>query len=387
MGENLMYESDANVEVFTIENAPYTKNGRTMVPVRIISERFGATVEWLDETKQVTISKDGQYIVLALGSNIAMVNGTEYALDAAPEEFNGRTMVPVRFISEALGMHVEYVEATQQVLISNEPVIMKINGIDVHLSDFKSAYAFTKNVLGKNDTRACVDFLIQAFKEIYAASTYLNYMDIYPPESYAKEVESSIAPYRQVIYQTALTAPIAKLLAHDYFLTDFVYSYTKTEEAISDVLNVYHSEYVTAKHILILKENGNNAPALEKAQSILNRINSGEDFDALMIEYSQDPDLEKYQDGYTFTRGQMVPEFEQVAFALKEGQVSDIVETDSGYHIIKRVHLAEIDHDILEYVTELAVKNIYGKIVKYAVSTAQVSIYNTPEEIVALLEK
>lgn len=387
MNEKVMYESDDKVDSFVIENAPYTKNGRTMVPVRIISERFGATVEWLEETKQVVITKDGQVIVLALGSDIATVNGITYNLDASPEEINGRTMVPVRFISEALGMNVDYVESTQQVLITDDPVIMTVNGIDVHFSDFQSAYAFAKYVQGIGDTRACVDFVVDGFKEIYASSTYLNYMGIYPPEYYVKEVETSLAPYRQTIYQTALTAPIAKLLAHDYFLTDFVYNYSRTDEAFSEALSLYHSEYVTVKHILISANDGNKTQALEKAKLILARINSGEDFDTLMAEYSEDPRLINHPDGYTFTKGQMVPEFEKASFALKEGQVSGIVETGNGYHIIKRVQLAEIDHDNLEYVMELSARSIYNKIVNTATNSAKVNVYKTPEELVALLEE
>ena len=81
--------------------------------------------------------------------------------------------------------------------------------------------------------------------------------------------------------------------------------------------------------------------AKEKAEDIYERILAGEDFDTLMHEYSEDPGLATQPDGYTFGKGQMVPEFEEAAYALEIGEVSEIVESDFGYHIIKLVDRIE----------------------------------------------
>ena len=81
--------------------------------------------------------------------------------------------------------------------------------------------------------------------------------------------------------------------------------------------------------------------AREKAEDIYNRILAGEDFDKLMHEYSEDPGLQTNPDGYTFGKGQMVPEFEEAAYALEVGEVSEIVETQYGYHIIKLIDKIE----------------------------------------------
>jgi foldase protein PrsA len=76
--------------------------------------------------------------------------------------------------------------------------------------------------------------------------------------------------------------------------------------------------------------------ARKRAESILARIRAGEDFAKLASEFSEDPGSKsKGGDLDYFSRGQMVPEFEAAAFALKPGEVSQLVETQFGFHIIK----------------------------------------------------
>jgi foldase protein PrsA len=98
-----------------------------------------------------------------------------------------------------------------------------------------------------------------------------------------------------------------------------------------------------AKHILISTVDDMQNPLSKEeqdqkkklAEEIYNKIINGEDFDTLMHQYSEDPGLQSNPDGYTFGPGEMVPEFEQGAFALEKGQVSKPILSQFGYHIIK----------------------------------------------------
>ncbi len=99
------------------------------------------------------------------------------------------------------------------------------------------------------------------------------------------------------------------------------------------------TEQVQASHILINidphADASQKAEARKKIEKIKERLQKGEDFAALAKEFSQCPSNAKGGDLGYFRRGQMVPPFEQAAFALKPGTISDIVETKFGYHLIK----------------------------------------------------
>jgi len=92
----------------TVDAAPEIVDGRTFVPIRFIAETFGSTVTWLPETKGVTIVLGDTTIGLQIGNATAVINGTIIALDAAPYIKNSRTMVPLRVITESFGGNVAW---------------------------------------------------------------------------------------------------------------------------------------------------------------------------------------------------------------------------------------------------------------------------------------
>ena len=109
----------------TIDAAPYIKDSRTLVPIRFISETIGASVDWNDKTKEVTIRTLDKTILLKINSPTAYVNGKQIPIDkdnpkVVPVITNGRTFVPVRFVSEALGATVEWNSQTKEIKITME---------------------------------------------------------------------------------------------------------------------------------------------------------------------------------------------------------------------------------------------------------------------------
>ena len=98
---------------------PIILNDRTMVPFRGIMESLGLNVEWIDETKTVIAQNSKAKIVLTIGSTLAYVNDVAYTLDAAPVIIQGRTLVPVRFISESVDMDVQWNSVASVVFINS----------------------------------------------------------------------------------------------------------------------------------------------------------------------------------------------------------------------------------------------------------------------------
>jgi hypothetical protein len=93
-------------------------NGRTFLPLRAISEALGATVDWIAETQGITVTLGDNTIGLQVGNTSAVVNGTVMTLDAAPYIKNNRTMVPFRVIAEGLGATVEWDPALRIVTVT-----------------------------------------------------------------------------------------------------------------------------------------------------------------------------------------------------------------------------------------------------------------------------
>ena len=100
------------------DQPPIAENGRTLVPLRAIFEALGASVEWDGTTQTVTSRKDSTIITLQLGSSEMYVNGKIVRLDVPAKAINGRTLVPVRAISEAFGCTVTWDGNTQTVYIT-----------------------------------------------------------------------------------------------------------------------------------------------------------------------------------------------------------------------------------------------------------------------------
>ncbi|UOF91517.1 TolC family protein [Fodinisporobacter ferrooxydans] len=104
-------------KVQAIQPQPVIENGYTLVPLRSIFEKLGATVSWDAPSQTVTIAKDTKRIQIAVNSDFAVINGSNVKIDQPVQLVNNRAMIPLRFVSEALGADVEWDGVNRTVLI------------------------------------------------------------------------------------------------------------------------------------------------------------------------------------------------------------------------------------------------------------------------------
>lgn len=98
---------------------PVVKAGRTLIPVRAVTQGLGATVDWDGEAGIVTITKDGVSVVIILGSYDITVNGEKVSLDVPAQIINNRTFVPLRFLGQVFKYKVNYNKDTGDIDIDD----------------------------------------------------------------------------------------------------------------------------------------------------------------------------------------------------------------------------------------------------------------------------
>lgn len=135
-GSGTGYAADNQVRLFLNrmellpEVSPRIVNNLTLVPVRIISEELGAQVSWNQEKQQVTIKRDGTLLQLAINNPVASVNGAAFKLETAPILDSGTTLLPVRFVTENLGMDVQWDNLTRSVFLFDKSNSIPVSGAE-----------------------------------------------------------------------------------------------------------------------------------------------------------------------------------------------------------------------------------------------------------------
>ncbi|MDO7906967.1 copper amine oxidase N-terminal domain-containing protein [Paenibacillus sp. JX-17] len=109
--------------------APTMIGNRTLVPLRAIFEALNAEVLWNQKTQTVTATKGSRTVVLKIGSKTAIVNNGSVQLDVPAKNLNGYTMVPVRFVSEALGEDVKWNPSTMTVTVTTDDEVTPVASV------------------------------------------------------------------------------------------------------------------------------------------------------------------------------------------------------------------------------------------------------------------
>lgn len=129
----------------TALSSPIIENDRTLVPIRFISEELGATVTWNEVDRTVSVVKGNNTVLLKIGSQLVQYdNGADYDVsDVAPKIYNDRTFVPLRLISNALGIGIEWNDASRTVIVDSSKSSEQVNFFDIKIISQNPGQAIT----------------------------------------------------------------------------------------------------------------------------------------------------------------------------------------------------------------------------------------------------
>lgn len=150
------------------------------------------------------------------------------------------------------------------------------------------------------------------------------------------------------VFRMTLELRQLEIRLREYLMDEFTGNILSDDRTVDEDI---HNNFIHVRHILIRNEDGDNIEAnLELARELRKRAVSGEDFDMLIKNYSEDPGYD-FRHGYYFTYGEFLEQFEDAAYKLDIGEISEVVETVNGFHIIQRL---ELDEDYIDtYFEEL----------------------------------
>lgn len=239
--------------------------------------------------------------------------------------------------------------------------LLSLNGVDIPFNVFRYAFLASKFDLDKGDETywdanpgdlekvktQVIDFLSNYYSAEILARKYNIVLTAEDETAIQETIDANITSYGSAeAFAVALTENFLdedayrSVLTLDYLIysklvNDLYIEGAPLEITDADMTALLQSDYVRAKQILI------TISPLERANAVLARVNSGENFDTLIKELGEDSGMTSNPDGYCFTTGDMVEEFETATYALADNEISGIVETTYGYHIIQRLPITE----------------------------------------------
>ena len=239
---------------------------------------------------------------------------------------------------------------------TDSTVFMTIGGNDVTNDEYRYFYENTKLDLDENSgDAAIIDQVVKTLVRHYAVYDLAKNYKIKFDDDMKAAVDAIVTEtiesfggeegyyaalsenfmtgdcYREILENEQL-----EMAVRTHLLDDATSDIPSDDEAVD---SDFAANFVRVTHILIAHNNGSTNEENRKfAQELRDRITNGEDFDTLLKEYGQDIGI-NYKHGYYITHGLYEETFEATAYALEVDEISDVVETPAGFHIVKRLPL------------------------------------------------
>ncbi len=268
----------------------------------------------------------------------------------------------------------ETVEAASEE--EKNAVVLTVDGVDFTAEEYAVSFLYNQNrldsMLALRGLQTSADATSEEDRQVYSdsiatlAKQQLSYMVVY---------EAQLAAQGLTVEDSEIDAQMAELeeqMGGADKVDEYLEGLGLTREQYSNLiirLNIMISKlraayleanpnaarerfdqtYMRCKHVLIKtvdddnNELENQDELKAKAEEVASRAKAGEDFDALIKEYNEDPGMESSPDGYVFTEGEMVDAFYQGTKALEVGGISDPIKSSYGWHIIQRLPLRDED--------------------------------------------
>lgn len=273
--------------------------------------------------------------------------------------------------------------------------VLTIGDYEVSFDEFRYVYlneAAQAAAAGPVDEAALKETCLSIFKEQVAMRTIAAKNDIKLLDEDMKQITDSLDAQRtQAGSDEAFEASLAQSFATEDAYIKMSESQFLFQKYIELALSTTHKaaiienaekNYAHVKHVLIMFPDSKKLvdateeeikTTKDKANEVVKKINDGMSFEDAMKEYNEDEG--QPEEGYTFTTGQMVESFEKKSFELKVGEMSEPVQSEFGYHIIKKYEFntAEIkDTDLIQYVSK-DVEDAIFKVLDAEVETLKVT--------------
>lgn len=337
-----------------VEESNFLYNGRTFAPLREMAEKLGFDVNWDANTNSVYIGEIPEGIVI---SETPSVTRSNVFSGEVIGDFDGEPIY-----EDELAAYISAISADETYADDDITETAKKNLLDNRaLENFAKETGFAAEDMYASEFDKWYENVVGQYGEE-------GVQKIFADSGYTKDT------YRYFYYLYLLRTKVMESINAVYYPSD-----AQVQEYYDEHKESYKYDGLRAKHVLIKTIDGEGKELSEAdlkkaeklAEEVYKKAKKGEDFDKLIKQYNEDSGAEYYPDGYTFTKGDMVEEFETAAYELKVGEISKPVKSPYGYHIIKLEeevpYLTLDDVSVKEYIINVLSHNNFVEKIEKAV--------------------